>query len=242
MADKNNSGTIDEGEFMSLFLLILQGGVKGLSNTSRFFGPSSKLKRRQSAFQETLTGMVEGQEGELVPMEEKAKIAVLFQAAVKRNFVDRSSSDTIASTNDGSASTDGGAGGGGRLSKTSFKKYLKDVIMSLVSSKDAVPRAEEMEGAFGLLADTPSKEGTVDESGFVAVVVVYLAKYRAVVQAKAKEKAAEKAAVAKEKADKLEEAKQAVRRQKSEKLMKDSSSSAAAAGGAEVESSNPLVK
>jgi hypothetical protein len=49
IADKNKSGTIDEGEFATLFQLILQGNMKGLSNTSVFFGPSTKLKELREA-------------------------------------------------------------------------------------------------------------------------------------------------------------------------------------------------
>jgi len=213
LADKNKSGGIDEAEFLSLLQLILQGHVKDLSNTSIFFGPSTKLKQRRSSFQQSFKGVVVIQEedlADLVSIEDRVKIGSLFDTAVGRTLRERNNN--------------------GKLSKSSFKKLLKDVLMGLsAGSKEGVPLGEEMEELVCLpsvvaadtsSADAPTNDGIIDQSAFVAITTVYLRKHRTMVEAKAKAKAAEKEVVAKLREAELEEAKEFVRRQKSKEVDK----------------------
>lgn len=51
LADDDNSGGVDEREFVALFELVKQGAVKGLGKKSFFGSTSSSQKNQASAFQ-----------------------------------------------------------------------------------------------------------------------------------------------------------------------------------------------
>jgi Ca2+-binding EF-hand superfamily protein len=144
LADADKSGLVDEGEFVNLYKVILQGGVVGLGKKSLFSGGSAR-KQRKTAFRANLANLDTGDAEPPSPApEEPTTPADVLSAAEKADVVAR-----FAAAAAGSAD--------GELSQEEFKA----LVLELEPGTDEA----DLNEAFAL-ADA-DESGRVDELEFL---------------------------------------------------------------------------